>query len=70
MSQRGPTFHIGCVTLIIAAVLGYPLGTSVAMSLWGHNAGPLGGFVGFIVMMLIVGYFNRRRQIAREGDPD
>lgn len=70
MSERGPIFHIGCVTLIIAAVLGYPLGSSVAQSIWGHNAGPLGGLVGFFVMMLVVGYFNRRRQMARMGDPD
>ena len=69
MSQRGPIFHIGCVTLIIAAVLGYPLGSSVAQSMWGYNSGPLGGVVGFTLMMLIVGYFNRRRQIARDGRP-
>lgn len=67
MAGRGPIFHVGCLTLVVAAVLGWPLGSSVAQSIWGHNAGPLGGTFGFFAMMLILGFFARRRQIAR-GD--
>jgi hypothetical protein len=70
MSEREPLFHVGCLTLVIAAVFGYPLGASVAEAIWGHNTGLLGGFLGFLVMMFIIGYLNRRRQIARESDPD
>lgn len=70
MSSRGPVFHVGCVTLTIALVLGWPLGSSVAQSIWGHNAGPLGGTAGVFVMMLVLGYIARRRQIARGGGED
>lgn len=70
MGSGGPIFHIGCGTLTIAAILGYPLGTSVAKSIWGHNAGPLGGVLGFLALMLILGYFVRRRQIGRGGGAD
>ena len=69
MSRRGPIFHIGCVSLAIAAIVGYPLGSSVAQSIWGHNAGPLGGTAGFFVLMLILGYIARRRQIRRGDGP-
>ncbi len=70
MSSRGPVFHIGCLSLAIAAIVGYPLGSSVAKSIWGHNAGPLGGMFGFFALMLILGYIARQRQIRRGDHPD
>lgn len=60
----GPVFHIGCGTLSLAAIIGYPLGAVVAVAFFGEPG--LGGFVGIFAMMLVLGFFNRRFQVMAD----
>lgn len=64
MEATGPLFHVGCGTLSLAAIIGYPLGAAVSYALFGHQG--FGGFLGIFVMMLVFGFFNRRFQVMAE----
>lgn len=61
-TPRDPTFHVGCGTLTLAAVVGVPAGYVIARDAITHNAGPFGAFAGFIVVMFGLGFLARRRQ--------
>lgn len=59
---RGPVFHVGCGTLSLAALVGYPLGALVASLTIGKVG--LGGFIGAFVMMFVFGFINQRARLA------
>lgn len=61
-TPRDPTFHVGCGTLTLAAVLGVPAGYLIARDAITHNAGPFGAFAGFLAVMFGLGFLARRRQ--------
>ncbi len=61
-TPRDPTFHVGCGTLTLAAVVGVPAGYLIARDAITHNAGPFGAFAGFIAVMFGLGFLARRRQ--------
>jgi len=58
--HREAWFHVDIPPMILAFVVGWPLGAAVTEALTGQQA--LGGFIGFIVMMLVFGFFRRRLQ--------
>ncbi len=62
---RQPIFYVGCGSLLIAALIGYPLGASVGRALWGYNAGTVAGPFGFLAMMLACGFIARLVQKGR-----
>jgi len=65
-TSSGPTFHVGCGTLSLAAIVGYPLGMVLSDVFFGDPG--FGGFIGIFVMMLVFGFFTRRFQImAKRG---
>ena len=59
---RDPIFHVGCGTLLLAGCVGTPAGYLIARDSIAHNAGPFGAVVGFIAVMLGLGFLARRRQ--------
>ena len=62
---RQPVFYIGCGSLVLAALIGYPLGASIGRTIWGYNAGPVAGTFGFLAMMLACGFVARQVQKGR-----
>lgn len=62
--HREPVFYIDIPTIILAGLVGFPLGGALADALTGQPG--LGGIVGFFVMMLVFGYFRRRLEIRGE----
>jgi hypothetical protein len=52
------------VTFALAVMVGFPLGSMVAVSLFGQPG--LGGIIGIFAMMLVFGYFNQRLRDRRE----
>lgn len=63
--HREAIFHIDIPTMILAAIVGYPLGGMVTESLTGQQAA--GGVIGFLVMMMFFGFFRRKLQKLGEG---
>lgn len=61
-TPRDPAFHVGCVTLILSALVGVPAGYLIARDAITHNAGPFGAFAGFLAVMFGLGFLARRRQ--------
>lgn len=63
--HREAIFHIDIPTMILAAIVGYPLGGIVAEFLTGQQAA--GGVIGFLVMMFVFGFFRRKLQKLGEA---
>ena len=59
-----PPIHVGCGTLGLAAIVGYPVGLALSDAFLGQEG--FGGFIGIFVMMLVFGFFTRRFQIMAE----
>jgi hypothetical protein len=55
---RKKVFHVGLVTFVLALMVGFPLGSMVAVSLFGQPG--LGGIIGIFLMMLVFGFINQR----------
>lgn len=61
--HRTPVFHAGLPTIILAGLVGFPLGQALAVRTTGEPG--FGGFIGVFVMLLVFGFINQRRRSGR-----